>query len=227
MMEVVQKVTFSIADGDVNPGKLFAGIFRFDGFRRMLLDNPVQLAVAAKFIGFNSAAWIKTLPGNVYNGIGSKIRHSFHLEIPARISRSALCSFLRSFRFCHHHDRCLAFTSPTSLPFVPAFSTIFGIYGGKESLVHFRCPGKSILLIPGTHGGSALFALKLFNRFHPIVFCTTTFSALYAHLEALLSKCFPAGLLVRELFDKLYKLHIQNFELKLRAHNVTYLRFDT
>jgi hypothetical protein len=32
-------------------------------------------------------------------------------------------------------------------------------------------------------------------------------------------------LFIRELFDKLYKLHIQNFESKLRAYNVTYLRW--
>jgi len=285
MMKVVQKVSFRVTDTDMNPWKFLPGIFRFDRLRYMLLDNPVQLAVAAKVIGFNSATRIKTLLGNGYNRIGSKIRHGFHFEKPARISRSALFPFLRSTRLSHNHDRCLSFTSPASFQLMTAFPPIFGIHSGKETFIQFCCSGKNILLIPGTHGcsnllhhipnglvsfvpqltldflgrkaflggshqmhhhkpnperkigilhhcstpqscpGSALLALKLFNRFHPIVFCVSTFSALYAHLEAILSKCIPAGLFIRELFDKLYKLHIQNFESKLRAYNVTYLRW--
>jgi len=285
MMEVVQEVTFSVADADMNPGKLFPGIFRLDGLGRVLLNNSVQLAVAAEVVGFNSAIWIKILPGNVNNSIGSKILHGYHLEIPARICRSALFSFLRATRFSHNHDRCLAFTSSSSFQFTTSFPTVFGINSGKEPLIHFRGPGKSILLIPGTHcgtnllphipnrfisfvpqlaldflgrkafiggshqmhyhkpnpkrkigvlhhcttakrcPGSTLFALKLFNRFHPVVFSMPAFSALYAFFGALVSKGIPARLFIRELFDKLYKLHIHDFESKLRALSVTYLRW--
>jgi len=285
MMEVVQKVTFSITDGDMNPGKFLSGIFGFDGFCCMLFNNPIQLAIAAKIVRFNPTVWIKVLLGNVYNGLRGKIRNSFHLEVPARICWPALGSFLRSTRFSHNHNRCFVFASPATLGFAPTLSSVFRVNSGKEALIHFSRTGKNILFIPGAHGHSnllhhvpngfvsfvpqlaldffggetflggshqmydhkphperkigilhhgstskscpcpAMFALKLFNRFHPVVFSMFAFSTLHAHLKAVVSKGIPARLFVRELFDKFYELHIQNFESKLTAQNVTYLRW--
>jgi hypothetical protein len=43
----------------------------------------------------------------------------------------------------------------------------------------------------------------------------------------LFPKIISARLLIGELFEKFYKLHIHNFESKLLRLNVTYLRFST
>jgi hypothetical protein len=72
-----------------------------------------------------------------------------------------------------------------------------------------------------------LLAFKLFHRFQPIMLGMPAIPTLNAFFKASHFKRVPACLLVRELFAKLDKLHIQYFESKLRSMNVTYLRFGT
>lgn len=71
---------------------------------------------------------------------------------------------------------------------------------------------------------SALLALKLLYGFHPVVFLILAFSALYPNFLAVFPESIPAGLLIWVLSNKIYKLHIQYFESKLKQVSVTYLR---
>lgn len=88
---------------------------------------------------------------------------------------------------------------------------------GKIGILHDRS-------FPQGHSGAALFTLKLFNGFHPIVPGAATFSAVKTHFESIIPEGNPAGLLVGKVLGKLYKLHIHQFEAKICAKNVTYLR---
>mgnify|MGYP005637117923 CR=1 FL=1 len=71
---------------------------------------------------------------------------------------------------------------------------------------------------------AALLTLKLLNCFHPIMFCISPFSAFHSYFKAIIPESIPTRLLIRELFNKLYKLHFLYLESKLESVSLTYLR---
>jgi hypothetical protein len=61
MMEIVQKVTFGIANSNMHPGKFLVGIFGLDRFSCMRLNHPIKFAVAGIIVRFDLAIRIKAL----------------------------------------------------------------------------------------------------------------------------------------------------------------------
>ena len=119
----------------------------------------------------------------------------------------------------------LSFVSRSTLDFFGRKALLEGIHQVRDNEPH---PERKIgILYFGSAAkicpGSKPFALKLFNRFHPVTFCVSSFSLLYTYFEVIISKGILAGLLVLELFDKFYKLYIQVFESKLSYYTITNL----
>lgn len=91
---------------------------------------------------------------------------------------------------------------------------------GKISRFHYGC---------ATQGGkySAIFTLKLFNRFHQVMGSPFTISTNNALFLTMFPKIISATLFIGKLFEKTYKLHNHYFDSKLLRSNETYLRFGT
>jgi len=287
MVKIIQKVTLSVANHNVNPRQLFSYLVRRYHFENMVLNNLIKPFIARKAIRLNFGLWVQTIRDNHVEGFRLKVRHYSHFEI---FTFGILPAILRVFDFLglgHYQHKRLFFAIKSPLQFLVLFAYRGRFNYSKESFFLVRKTQKFISFISGTHrhscllqhipnrlispspklplhffgrnaflgrghqihsneptserkgtrfyydtvthGGSssALFTLKLLNRFHPIMGNPFTISISKVLFLTLFLKILPTRFLFGKLFEKNNKLHIYYFDKKLLRMNVTYLRFGT
>ena len=100
-MKIIQKVSLSIVDSNVNPRQLFAGLIRRNYFGKMLLNYLIKSTIAEKTIRFNVNLRVHLILNELVDGLRFKVWHYSHFkEITPRVLPMILW-VLNMFRLRH------------------------------------------------------------------------------------------------------------------------------
>jgi len=156
MVKIIQKVSLSVTDGNVDPWQFLPCLVRRNNFGDILLNRLIKFTIARIVIGFNFGFRAQTIFNHSVDCFGSKIRHYPHFKIFTTRRRAMVFRVLSFLGLSHDQHRGLFFAATTSLQFFlfPAFHSRINRF--KESQIYFCKSGKFIALITGSHRNSNL-----------------------------------------------------------------------